>query len=229
MSWSAHSAIGAKLFTARSNSQMKAARMESRRWYWPAPAAMNLHRFGPSARIPTPLRDPFLTGVSRPTAQRSTTRAVARVEQGRSSQAVADHFTIRGRSLKHPVAIVRASVGRRRGICSQKSARQGERLNVRGASLEPKRVTIVMKVREVLEVYHAHPPVGRFPFSLLPFGRRTWIRRFPRPRRATCQKNSAAECPNPFSAHCPNRDVGVFPVWLRGRAHQGPERDLIGA
>jgi hypothetical protein len=26
-----------------------------------------------------------------------------------------------------------------------------------------------MKVREVLEVYHAHPPVGRFPFSLFPF------------------------------------------------------------
>src|SRR5262245_57236603 len=143
---------------------MKAERTESRRWYWPAPAAMNLHRFGPSARIPTPLRDPFLTGVPRPTAQRSTTRAVARVEQGRSSQAVADHFTIRGRSLKHLVTIVRASVGRRRGIRSQKSARQGERLNVRGASLEPKRVTIVMKVREVLEVYHAHPPVGRFPF-----------------------------------------------------------------
>jgi len=38
---------------------------------------------------------------------------------------------------------------------------------VRGASLEPKRVTIVMKVREVLEVYHAHPPVGRFPFCRL--------------------------------------------------------------
>src|SRR5262249_26820422 len=70
-----------------------------------APAAMNLHRFGPSARIPTPLRDPFLTGVPRPTAPRSTTRAVARVEQGRSSQAVADHFTIRGRSLKHSVTI----------------------------------------------------------------------------------------------------------------------------
>ena len=38
---------------------------------------------------------------------------------------------------------------------------------MRGASLEPKRVTIVMKVREVLEVYHAHPPVGRFPFCRL--------------------------------------------------------------
>ena len=38
---------------------------------------------------------------------------------------------------------------------------------MRGASLEPKRVTIVIKVREVLEVYHAHPPVGRFSFRRL--------------------------------------------------------------
>jgi len=38
---------------------------------------------------------------------------------------------------------------------------------VRGASLEPNRVTIVMQAREVLEVYHAHPPVGRFPFRRL--------------------------------------------------------------
>src|SRR5262249_56936715 len=37
----------------------------------------------------------------------------------------------------------------------------------RGASLEPKRVATVIKVREVLEVYHAHPPVGRFPFRRL--------------------------------------------------------------
>ena len=28
--------------------------------------------------------------------------------------------------------------------------------------MEPNRVTIVVRVREVLEVYHAHPPVGRF-------------------------------------------------------------------
>jgi hypothetical protein len=38
---------------------------------------------------------------------------------------------------------------------------------MRGASLEPNRVTIVMQAREVLEVYHAHPPVGRFPFRRL--------------------------------------------------------------
>jgi len=98
---------------------------------------------------------------------------------------------------------------------------------VRGASLEPKRVTIVMKVREVLEVYHAHPPVGRFPFCRLVGVHGSDA--FHDHGGATCQKNSAAECPNPFSAHCPNRDVGVFPMWLRGRAHQGPERDLIGA
>src|SRR5262245_35755958 len=38
---------------------------------------------------------------------------------------------------------------------------------MRRASLEPNRVTIVMQAREVLETYHAHPPVGRFPFRRL--------------------------------------------------------------
>src|SRR5262249_23656449 len=104
---------------------MKAERTESRRWYWPARVATNLHRFGPSARIPTPLRDPFLTGVPRPTAPRSTTRAVARVEQGRSSQVAADHFTIRGRSLKRSVTIEGRASGDDERIRSQKSPRQG--------------------------------------------------------------------------------------------------------
>jgi hypothetical protein len=43
----------------------------------------------------------------------------------------------------------------------------GQRLSVSGAAMEPNRVTIVMQVREVLEVYHAHPPVGRFSFCRL--------------------------------------------------------------
>src|SRR6516225_6508471 len=47
---------------------MKAERTGSQRWYWPAPAAMNLHRFGPSARIPTHWQDPFLAGLPRSTA-----------------------------------------------------------------------------------------------------------------------------------------------------------------
>ena len=33
--------------------------------------------------------------------------------------------------------------------------------------MEPNRITIVMQMREVLEVYHAHPPVGRFSFRRL--------------------------------------------------------------
>src|SRR5262249_22863466 len=93
-SWSGHSAIGAKPFTAQSSLQMKAARTESRLWYWPASATMNLHRFGPSARIPTRWQDPFLAGLRRATAP-----VAAPVEYG-VSQPVADHFTIRGRFLK---------------------------------------------------------------------------------------------------------------------------------
>src|SRR5262249_25970770 len=65
-------------------------------------------------------------------------------------------------------------------------------------------------------------------FSLSPFGRRAWIRLLSRPRRAIRQGNSAAERPNPSSVHCPNRDIGVFVLRLRGRAHHGPQRDLIG-
>src|SRR5262245_20556861 len=52
----------------------------------------------------------------------------------------------------------------------ERHRRSEEPGNKRGASLEPKRVAIVIiviKVREVLEVYHAHPPVGRFPFRRL--------------------------------------------------------------
>jgi len=46
-------------------------------------------------------------------------------------------------------------------------ARSDKRRTKRDASVEPSRVTIVMQVREVLEVYHAHPPVGRFSFRHL--------------------------------------------------------------
>jgi hypothetical protein len=42
-----------------------------------------------------------------------------------------------------------------------------KRRSKQSASLEPNRVTIVMQVREVLEVYHADLPVGRFPFRRL--------------------------------------------------------------
>jgi hypothetical protein len=98
---------------------------------------------------------------------------------------------------------------------------------VRGASLEPKRVAIVIKVREVLEVYHAHPPVGRFPFCRLVgvHGSDAFHDHDERHAKRIPRLNA----PNPFSAHCPNRDVGVFPVRLRGCAHHGPQRDLIGA
>jgi hypothetical protein len=47
---------------------MKAERTGSRRWYWPAPAAMNLRRFGPSARYPYPLA-------------RSVSRRLAKIER----------------------------------------------------------------------------------------------------------------------------------------------------
>ena len=57
-----------KAIHCASSLQMKAERTGSQRWYWPAPAAMNLHRFGPSARIPTHWQDPFLAGLPRSTA-----------------------------------------------------------------------------------------------------------------------------------------------------------------
>ena len=37
----------------------------------------------------------------------------------------------------------------------------------RGPSLEPNRVATVVQAREVLEVYHAHPPVGCLSFRRL--------------------------------------------------------------
>ena len=58
----------------------KAERTGSRRWYWPAPAVMNFHRFGLSARIPTRWQDPSLAGLPRSTALRLTAPAVAPVE-----------------------------------------------------------------------------------------------------------------------------------------------------
>jgi hypothetical protein len=65
-----------------------------------------------------------------------------------------------------------------------------KRRSKQSASLEPNRVTIVMQVREVLEVYHADLPVGRFPFRRLV--QRAWIRLCTLPSRAI-QKNSSAE------------------------------------
>src|SRR5262249_4249653 len=126
----------------------------SRRWYWPAAAAMNLRRFGPSARIPIRWRDPSLAGL-----RRSTAPVAAPVEYG-ASQPVADHFMIRGRLFKLP----RYTRGLRHLYLARISQR---RQRPRGASLELNRVMIVMQTREVLEVYHAHPPVGRFPFRRL--------------------------------------------------------------
>src|SRR5262245_61857475 len=64
---------------------MKAERTASRRWYWPAAAAMNLRRFGPLARIPIRWRDPSLAGLPKSTIPRSTAPAVARVDYRRTS------------------------------------------------------------------------------------------------------------------------------------------------
>src|SRR3984893_8138307 len=51
--------------------ETKAERRGCGRWYWPAPVAMNLGRFGPSARIPTRWQGPFRAGSPRSSGPRS--------------------------------------------------------------------------------------------------------------------------------------------------------------
>ena len=72
--------------------QMKAERTGSRRWYWPAPAAMSLHRFGPSARIPTRWQDPSLADLRRLRDPRSTVPG----STGPRRLSTGAAFTIRG-------------------------------------------------------------------------------------------------------------------------------------
>src|SRR5262249_29997568 len=78
----------------------------------------------------------------------------------------------------------------------------------RGASLEPKRVMSVITMREVLEVYHAHPPVGRFPFRRLVgvYGSGAFHDQDEQYAKSIPRLNA----PHPSSVHCPNRDIGVF-------------------
>jgi len=76
-------------------------------------------------------------------------------------------------------------------------------------------------------VYHAHPPVGRFPFRRLVgvYGSGAFHDQDEQYAKSIPRLNA----PHPSSVHCPNRDIGVFVMRLRGRAHHGPQRDLIGA
>jgi hypothetical protein len=85
---------------------------------------------------------------------------------------------------------------------------------MRGASLEPNRVTIVMQAREVLEVYHAHPPVGRFPFRRLVgvYGSGACHDQEGRDAEGIQRLNTTR-----LSAF-PSRDIAV----LRGRLHAHP-------